>query len=65
MANKDLSKKPHIVTGNGIWWYEEPGGIEVYIETLGFQVKHFTISWRAIRGALKRKDKGKDDGNSP
>ena len=35
------------------WWYEEPCGICIVVDKVG----QFTIPWRQIRNALKRKDK--------
>ncbi len=61
MANKHLSR-----SAKGIdletWYFEEPHGIEIIHvephETEKLKVtKHFKISWRALRGALARKDR--------
>ena len=59
MSNKDLSEDPKDIGERG-WFYEEPGGLEVYVDTVGSTPgKPFigTIPWRTIRAALKRKDK--------
>ncbi len=57
MGNKDLLNRPHKTKGGPAesWWYEENDGIEIHVRTR----PHTTIriTWRAIRNALKRKDK--------
>ena len=58
MSNKDLSGKPHKIVSNGdMWWYEDGRGIEVYCMRENKPTAIGTITWRAIRNALKRKDK--------
>ena len=60
MSSKHLWTKPHKVT-NDFWWYEENQGVAVCVsfKTAGGEciqeVRY--IPWRAIRAALKRKDK--------
>lgn len=67
MANKDLKNKPTNM-GPYWWWYEESGGIYICHDineppsigpsgSIGGHVKGKTIPWRAIRAALRRKDK--------
>jgi len=57
MANKDLWRKPHNVT-NHFWWYEEPAGIMLVVqEPLSKNSTVNKIPWKALRNALKRKDK--------
>jgi len=55
MANKDLKRNPHHVN-EGSWWYEEKHGITVVAPTKT-NAKLIKISWKALRKALKRKDK--------
>lgn len=50
MADKDLLRNPHNIS-DGAWWYEEPDGVSVVTS------KPVMISWKALRAALKRKDK--------
>jgi len=57
MANKDLWRKPHNVNKN-FWWYEESFGISVVAQDpISKNSTVNKIPWRAIRNALKRKDK--------
>ena len=57
MSNKDLRKTPHTISASK-WCYEEPRGIEIYTADAGPDgIRHFTITWRYLRSALKRKDK--------
>lgn len=60
MANKDLQLKPHNISPDQ-WWYEEPKGISVVTDCRkdgAFISTTITfISWRALRSALKRKEK--------
>jgi hypothetical protein len=61
MANIQLSRAPHSVgpqnrvLAREAWWYEETGGISVYIDRNG-TVSAVKIPWRSIRAALRRKD---------
>jgi len=51
--NRHLKRNPcHL--GDEIWYYEEPQGLVI---VLGVGIKHgqYTISWRKIKSALKRK----------
>ena len=58
MANKHLSRRPHKIRRRlGVWWYEVPKGIEVYMEYQPKGVNSVTIPWASIRTALARKDK--------
>jgi len=58
MANKHLSYQSHKVAGtDNIWWYEGPSGINLYVRHSVGCIKGYTIPWRTIRNALKRKDK--------
>ena len=63
MANKDLWKNPHNAKDELSWWYENTDGISVHIPQSSFLklsscgVCCVKISWRALRAALKRKDK--------
>lgn len=60
MSRKDLKCTPHALS-NTQWWYEENAGITVVVEHLVGGVWHDTsqafISWKALRAALKRKDR--------
>lgn len=61
MAVKDLKNKPHQID-HFWWWYEEGGGICILHDSSEYDgaegaVKTRMISWRAIRAALRRKDK--------
>lgn len=53
MANKHLKLKPHKPKSGLFWWYEGNDGISIYTGT----GPAMCIPWRAIRAALKRKDK--------
>ena len=62
--NKDLKLEPHHLKGRpGIWWYEVPRGIKIYVRDT--TIDHpsnlviFKIDWVTLRNALKRKDKGR------
>ena len=58
MSNKDLSLKPHhIKDTDNAWWYEETKGIELIVQHKVGDIRNYSISWRTIRGALKRKEK--------
>ena len=61
MANKDLKLKPHNLRDQNAWWYEEPHGLtvcsEFSIHGTYKKVQIVKISWKALRGALARKDK--------
>jgi hypothetical protein len=57
MSNKDLWRKPHNVSKN-FWWYEESFGVSVVVQDpISKNTTVNKISWRAIRNALRRKDK--------
>jgi len=56
MANKDLRRTPYSISA-GIWCYEEEKGINVYKADPDGITRNFLITWRYLRGALKRKDK--------
>ena len=56
MSNKDLRNTPHTISA-GKWCYEIPRGIEIYTVDPDGIIRHFTITWRYLRSALKRKDK--------
>lgn len=56
MAKKDLWLKPHNISAD-FWWYEEPSGIVLVFYPLAGGPVTQTIPWRAIRAALRRKDK--------
>lgn len=60
MSDSDLQRKPHHVDKD-FWWYEESDGVHVVFDTfnqMGFKVQVVKrITWRALRAALKRKDK--------
>lgn len=63
MSDKHLKLSPHrIAHDQTAWWYEQPSGIRVvqeyhtqFGELIG--TRTVVIPWRAIRGALIRKDK--------
>ena len=63
MANKDLKKEPYNVKNDeDAWWYEDQYGIKIFVkhrrddESYRFRDTHFTIPWKTIKAALKRKD---------
>ncbi len=59
MSDRDLRCKPRNLSERQ-WWYEEPGGICVVVRSIINGRPYTTctdISWRALRAALKRKDK--------
>ena len=65
MSNQHLKRTPHKIAHDPtVKWYEEPKGIWVVQEYyrakdgLYLGTRSVVISWRAIRAALKRKDKG-------
>ena len=59
MANKDLHRNPHGPGDSSWWWYEDNGGIEIYVAAHpGLNAKVIKIPWRSLRAALARKDKG-------
>jgi hypothetical protein len=45
----------------GIWWYEDPGGIEIRVENTAINPNTgqatVRINWKSIRSALNRKDR--------
>ena len=57
--NSDLQSHPHTSKGDLLWWYEEPHGITVILDRAVAPggCEEIRISWRAIRGALARKDR--------
>jgi hypothetical protein len=62
MANKHLKTSPHSIgRRDDCWWYEEPAGVCVVIETYdgrgGPVTKQLTIPWPALKAALSRKEK--------
>jgi hypothetical protein len=52
MANKDLKLKPTDLDDGSIWYYETSAGAEFW----GAAGLLGTITWRKMRGMLKRKD---------
>lgn len=60
MSNGNLKLEPHHIDENH-WWYEEADGITVLCDKIAAQsgTTMTFISWKAIRAALKRKDKKK------
>lgn len=60
MANKDLSLKPHFFRATKeVWWYEEGQGLAIEIAPCGCRPhREVKISWRSIRAALERKERG-------
>lgn len=45
------------------WWYEEPSGMCIVVQFPGLPpIPSFTIPWRSIRAALRRKDQADDNG---
>ena len=61
MGNRHLSRDPHHTKDDGVWWYEEPVGITLFVEQRT-KVATIIIPWRSIRAALKRKDKKEIEG---
>ena len=60
MADKHLLREPQHVAGKKgeFWWYEENAGLIIVVPSdCGCGTKQVYISWRRIRGAIKRKDK--------
>lgn len=51
-----LKDTPQHVDPN-LWYYEEPTGIDIIINSLDPAVKIIHIPWRMIRASLRRKDK--------
>ena len=65
MSNQHLKRTPHKIAHDPTaWWYEEDKGIYVVQEYyrakdgLYLGTRSVVIPWRAVRAALKRKDKG-------
>ena len=61
MSNKHLKFMPTHLT-DLCWYYEEPKGLvichEIHCDDCkSVDCKQFTISWRRVRAALKRKDR--------
>ena len=56
MSNKDLKTAAHNIRDDW-WWYEEPQGLCIVHHQGTRGAATIDISWRAIRAALKRKDK--------
>ncbi|KKK73333.1 hypothetical protein LCGC14_2894870 [marine sediment metagenome] len=62
MGRKDLSLEPHNTKAKSptcdseynAWWYEENGGVLVYIDA--YPLMELKIPWSTLRNALKRKD---------
>lgn len=65
MGKYDLSNKPHNLKGKSCqnnseidaWYYEENGGLLLYIDCGPYSKYKLKIPWRSIRAALRRKDK--------
>ena len=63
MSDQHLQMKPHRLPHDPTsWWYEEPAGLCVVQEYRGttgavYGTRSVVIPWRAIRAALKRKDR--------
>ena len=64
MSNQHLKSTPHKIAHDPqVWWCEEPTGIFVVQEyyrakdDLYLGTRSVVIPWRAIRAALKRKDR--------
>lgn len=55
MSYKHLLTKSHPISEKA-WWYEDNGGIDVIVHP-DKACQHLRISWRALREALKRKDR--------
>jgi hypothetical protein len=60
--NRHLKLSPHRMKGqSGVWWYEDPGGIEIRVENTAINPNTgqatVRISWKSIRSALNRKDR--------
>lgn len=53
---KKLSPEPQQTGDQGWWYYEENGGILVYVAEYR---DPFLIPWRKLRASLKRKDAAK------
>lgn len=53
-----LDRNPHNMAPDA-WYYEEPGGLNVFFTTRNFNGLVGRISWRQLRAALKRYDAGK------
>ena len=58
MSKKHLDRAPKQIRP-GVWFYEENGGLEVYINDRlnGGQSVSFTVPVASIRAYLRRKDK--------
>lgn len=64
MSDSDLQNAHHNIDPT-TWWYEEPSGICIVKEIRDsndglLRTEQFTILWRSIRAALKRKDGAPD-----
>jgi hypothetical protein len=64
MSDRHLQLTPHkIARDSHVWWYEEPTGIWVVQDYyrakdgLYLGTHSVVIPWRAVRAALKRKDR--------
>lgn len=61
--DKHLSKKPHYIHCDGSsWYYEEPGGLEFFVQSRDMHgkivsSKVFLISWKMIKAAIRRKER--------
>ena len=40
---------------SGAWWYEEPGGVTLVVESHD-ETMQLRIPWQSLRAALRRKD---------
>lgn len=62
MSNQHLDTNPQDIKSNGeMWYYQSGGGLKIYCDRNKGEennpIVSGIISWRAIRNALKRKDK--------
>lgn len=56
MANKHLKLTSHSIIEDVLWFYEEPKGLCFVLRLPNGQSFTRVVSWRTIRGMLKRKD---------
>ena len=56
MSAKHMKRNSHKTPDKNIWWYEDNRGIDVIVHPHVACVS-VQISWRALRAALKRKDR--------
>jgi len=59
MSNKHLKRSPYDPC-HDCWYYEDTKGIEIYAGPHG-DSRHFTITWRRVRGMLARKDRAEEE----